>query len=386
MDRQTVLITGARAPVALHMARLMGSAGLRVILTDTMRRPLGAATKFARYERLPSPVYDFEAFGDALTRLIAREGVSLVIPTCEEVFHLARLWEGREMAAPLFAPDMARLAEVHSKAGFIALCATLGLDVPETTVLTSISDLDAVRGRAGTLVFKPVWSRFAEEVLIRPHPRGLDAITPSRAKPWVAQAFVAGDEVSVYAMAQEGRLLALSAYRALARAGTGAAVAFAPVAEAAVTDFVERFVAGTGWTGQVSFDLMRQADGSVLPLECNPRAVSGLHFFRDGPAFLRMLEDGAPVRPDVSAPQGVRLALWVYGLPKAIASGQLAAFRETVATTQEVLDWPDDPGARWAQVPAMVEVAGVALRQRMSLLSASTYDIEWNGPDQSSIR
>ena len=48
MERQTFLVTGARAPVALHMARLLGSAGHRVILTDTMRRPLGAATRFAR--------------------------------------------------------------------------------------------------------------------------------------------------------------------------------------------------------------------------------------------------------------------------------------------------------------------------------------------------
>lgn len=386
MTTGPILITGARAPVALHMARLLGSAGHPVILADTLRRPLGAATRHARYVRLPSPRFAFEAFGDALTRLIAREGVSLVIPTCEEVFHLARLWEAREMQAPLFAPDFARLAEVHSKADFIALCASLGLAGPETTVLRSISDLDAVRDRAGGLVFKPVWSRFAENVLIRPDRRGLDAITPSGAKPWVAQAFVAGGEISVYAVAHEGRLLTQSAYRSLARAGTGAAVAFAPVEDAAVTDFVARFVAGTDWTGQVSFDLIRQADGSVLPLECNPRAVSGLHFFRNGPAFLRMLADGDAVRPDVTAPQGVRLALWVYGLPKAIASRRIGAFRAALAETEEVLDWPDDPGAGWAQVPALAEVMGIALRRRVSLLAASTEDIEWNGPDQSSIR
>jgi hypothetical protein len=104
------------------MARLLGSAGHRVVLADTLRRPLGTATRFARYARLPSPRFAFAAFGDALARVIEREGVSLVIPTCEEVFHLARLWETRDMGAPLFAPEFERLAEVHSKAGS-SLCA-----------------------------------------------------------------------------------------------------------------------------------------------------------------------------------------------------------------------------------------------------------------------
>lgn len=385
MDQQTFLVTGARAPVALHMARLLGSVGHRVILADTLARPLGAATRFASYARLPSPRFQHEAFEAALGELIARESVDLVIPTCEEVFHLARIWSDRPLGAPLFAPAFARLAEVHSKATFIGLCASMDLPVPETLLLRSLSDLDAVRGRAGSLVFKPVWSRFAEHVLIRPGPRGLDAITPTEARPWVAQDFVDGEELCAYAVARDGQLLALSAYRGLARAGTGAAVAFAPVEDAGVAEFVTRFVADTGWTGQVSFDLTRKADGSILPLECNPRATSGLHFFRDGEAFARMLGEDRPVQADVTTPQGVRLALWAYGLPKAVASGNLAEFRRTLSLTHELLDWEGDPGPKRAQLPALAEFAAVALRNRISLLAASTYDIEWNGPDQSSI-
>ena len=51
----------------------------------------------------------------------------------------------------------------------------------------------------------------------------------------------------------------------------------------------------------------------------------------------------------------------------------------------ELLDWPEDPGAKREQVAAFAEFARLALRRRISLLAATTYDIEWNGPDQSAI-
>ncbi|TGV95612.1 hypothetical protein EN797_039860, partial [Mesorhizobium sp. M2E.F.Ca.ET.154.01.1.1] len=106
---------------------------------------------------------------------------------------------------------------------------------------------------------------------------------------------------------------------------------------------VERIVAGTGWSGQISFDLMREADGTVLPLECNPRAVSGLHFFREPARFAEaVLGDGPEVTPDVTAPQTVRLAMWVYGLPAALRSGGLGRFRKAMRDGPELLDWPGD--------------------------------------------
>jgi hypothetical protein len=48
----------------------------------------------------------------------------------------------------------------------------------------------------------------------------------------------------------------------------------------------------------------------------------------------------------------------------------------------ELLDWPGDPAPKRAQWRTLAEVAGTALRQRISLQAASTRDIEWNGPEQ----
>ncbi|TJW66182.1 MAG: hypothetical protein E5V92_36280, partial [Mesorhizobium sp.] len=73
-------------------------------------------------------------------------------------------------------PGIELLAEVHNKHAFIRLAERLGLAVPETVLLQSTADLEAVRGRSRELVFKPVWSRFASHVLLRPTPDFLDAI------------------------------------------------------------------------------------------------------------------------------------------------------------------------------------------------------------------
>ncbi|TPI69077.1 hypothetical protein FJ420_04625 [Mesorhizobium sp. B3-1-3] len=379
---RSILITGARAPVALHLARLLHGAGKRVILADTPARPIAAASKAcARYCRLPPPRFEPRAYAEAVETLIRTEGVEMVVPTCEEVFHLALAWRDKIVPARLFAPDIGLLAQVHNKHSFIRLAEQLGLAVPETTLLNSRDDLETVRGRSRDLVFKPVWSRFASHILLRPTPDFLDAIVPSPAMPWVAQRFVEGKEISAYAVAREGRLKALALYRSLYRADKGAGIFFERVEDDAARDLVERIVAGTAWTGQISFDLMREADGRVLPLECNPRAVSGLHFFRDPARFVdAVLGDGQEVAPDVIAPQTVRLAMWIYGLPAALRSGGFGGFRKAMREGKELLNWTEDSAPARAQWPALAEIAGVALRERISLQAASTRDIEWNGP------
>lgn len=383
---RTVLITGARAPVALHLARLFDGAGWRVILADTPAFPLSAASRACTsYVRLPPPRVEPERYGDAIETLVARENPALIVPTCEEIFYLAAVWRDRGLQPQLFAPNMDLLTEVHNKYAFNRLCLKLGLDAPHTILLESRDDLRAVGANASRLVFKPVWSRFASHVLIRPAPEKLKDISPSRRMPWVAQDFLAGEEISAYAVARGGKLVAASLYRSLWRAGAGAGICFEPVVDARAIDFISGFVSGTGWSGQISFDLMRLPDGSVLPLECNPRATSGLHFFHDPARFVAALTDGDAVERDVTRPQTVRLAMWAYGLPAAIRTGALGRFRGDLKAADELLDWPGDTAPRHAQWRALAEITALALRHRITLQQASTRDIEWDGPDQSSI-
>ncbi|TIV25934.1 MAG: hypothetical protein E5V96_35545, partial [Mesorhizobium sp.] len=70
--------------------------------------------------------FEPQAYANAVEALTRAENVQLVIPTCEEVFHLALAWRGRTMPAKLFAPDIRLLAQVHNKHSFIRLAEQLG--------------------------------------------------------------------------------------------------------------------------------------------------------------------------------------------------------------------------------------------------------------------
>lgn len=375
-----ILITGARAPVALHLCRLLASDTCQVFLADTYDAPLSeASNRHSGYIKLPPPRYDLPAYETALASAVTNHRIDLIIPTCEEVFYLALLADRGTLTAPLFAPELAMLTATHNKFTFMELARGYGLAVPATRLLTRPKDMAGTD--PATSVYKPVWSRFANDVAIKPTQHALSKITPTPAAPWVVQDFVEGDEISVYALARRGVLLGYAAYRSVFRAGKGAGVCFEPVRDRAVHDWVRCFVETSGWNGQISFDMIRQSDGSILPLECNPRATSGLHFFTDSAAFCDALWGGKPIKPDVTGLLAARLALWIYGLPGAVKTGRIAAFRTSLRDAGEILDWPNDHAPVKAQFRALREIIRIAIRQRISLQQASTRDIEWNGPD-----
>ena len=307
-----VLITGARAPAALHMARLLDEAGHHVVMADSLRWPISAVSKACTaYVRLPAANGPLQAYAAAVRQALRVHDIDLVIPPCEEVFHLVRAWAQADMPARLYAPEFDLLAAAHNKYAFVQLAASLGLNVPQTWQLTGASDIAALTTPLDALVFKPVWSRFATRVLVRP---SSVSIRPSAEAPWVAQHFVAGQEVCAYALAYDGRLVACAAYAPIYRAGTGAGIAFAPDHDPAVADFVRRFVEGTGWHGQLSFDFIRQHDGKIVAIECNPRATSGIHFFTSADDFASGLLSGQGCHPDIAYPLAVKLALASHGM------------------------------------------------------------------------
>jgi len=375
VDAVRVLITGARAPVALHLARLFHGTGHEVVLADSQRFPLAAATRMkAKYMRLPSPRGNVAAYAEAVAGL----GCDLVVSTCEEVFYLAAARDllGKDFC--LFAPSFDVLAAAHDKGRFSQQALGLGADPPRSDVVTSVEELRAI-GDVGQRVLKPVWSRFASRVLVKPDAAALDAVVPRVDDPFVVQDFLPGEEICSYGLAWQGRLLGFVAYRPLWRAGLGAGVAFELVEEPAARDFAAGYVARTGWTGQISFDFRRDAKGALHAIECNPRATSGLHFFAPSDGLVEAMLVGSMAKASDRRAMTVPLALLSYGLPQAMKRGEVMQWWRDFRAMGDVLAFAGDRGFAGAQVMALAEIAVVALRQGKSLQQAATDDIEWNG-------
>ena len=190
---ERVLITGARAAAALDIARDFARAGHEVHMADCVTSRLaGWSRAVTQLHRYPSPVRDPAGFRARLMALVEDLDPILVVPACEEVFHLAAL----PFADRLFQPPAETLRRVHDKALFAEHCQALGLPAPETHRLGSPSDLEPFRDRPQDWVFKARFSRFGEGTLVAPSAECLAAIAPSPGRGWIAQRRIAGREIS----------------------------------------------------------------------------------------------------------------------------------------------------------------------------------------------
>lgn len=375
-----VLITGARAPSALDLARSFHAAGFETHMADCAPSLMAAwSHSVAKVLRFPSPRANFSAFSAAVAELVARLDPVLVIPTCEEVFYFAALGEPR-----VFAPSPAVLRRVHSKYLFAEDVTALGLAAPRTTRVESAAELAAWTDGASDLVFKPEFSRFGTQTLVGPAQRDLALIAPSAQAPWVVQQRVRGAEVSFYAASADSQLVAFSAYRSRWKFDGGAGYAF-EVLEAPLHDrlleiatvLAERLIP----RGQFACDVMIDANEKLWLLECNPRATSGVHLFdRSAALAAAMLGDAnAPVLADRATPKHVGPALWAFGLGDALKHQRLREWNERRAMSTDVISAPGDRAPIAGALLDTTRLGVGGLLRGKSLTEMATADIEWNG-------
>ena len=374
-----VMITGARAPVALHLARLFAFAGHTVFLADSQVWPLARATRHARYLRLPRPNRNLRTYGEALAAIVHIHSIDLIIPTCEEVLYLAAARDLLGIDLPLWALDFARLKNVHNKYSFAQLARFGPVTAPQTHLLSAASDLASLP--AGDWIFKPVWSRFGDRVLLRPDGDALANLRPTAADPWVAQTWLPGEELCCHAVTYDGRLIVHQAYRPLWRAGRdkGAGVAVEPVSDRDIDAFVSGFVTTQAWHGHVSFDFRRDGDGRLHVIECNPRATTGAHFFTAADGLPAAMLNGAPTQASGRRALTVPLAMLIYALPQALKTGRLSQWWHDFSHMGNLLSDPDDRATWPFELLALAEIAIGAVRSGQGLKATATADIEWNG-------
>ena len=378
MTARRVLITGARAAAALDLARDFAAAGWDVHAADSTRARVLRWSGAAVVHAYPSPRREPDAFRAAVAQLMDHIEPDLVVPVCEEVFHLAAPELGEALGGRLAAPPRAVLTTLHDKLTFARRCSAFGVAAPETHRLAAPDDIRPFLADPASWVFKPRFGRFGDRVLISPSAEEAACIRPSPGAEWLAQRRVRGDEASFYAVAREGRLIAFCAYRSDWRLRGGAAIAFEPVGAAdadRLREAATRIAQGTGLTGQFACDAILNDDGAWL-IECNPRATSGVHLVAGRGDLAGALADGTPMPDSPAQPAHLGPAMALFGLPDALRRRDLDGWRRARRRGREVL------GSPRATLGALTDAGAFALAglaSGTSLTAASTADIEWNG-------
>jgi hypothetical protein len=331
---------------------------------------------------LAPPRHALPQFALDLNRIIGTHNIELVVPTCEEAFFLSRIRAQLPVLCNVFVAPFEQLRELHSKWRFLDWAAGCGAVVPRSA---RVENLAAARewaaGRA--VVLKPEYSRFG--VHVRLYPQGIPANAPPLPELgyWVVQDFQTGREFCSYSVSVAGALMAHVAYEPRYRMGNSSSYYFEEVQEPALLRFVQEFIAKIGFTGQISFDWIRSESGELSVLECNPRAISGVHLFADSDGLMDAMlgHVDTVVIPTSKAPRMIAAVMLAAGLPRAFRRGRLRDWLVDWRRAKDVLSVAGDRKPLFGAIRDIVSFAAIAAQTGSSMREASTRDIEWDGEE-----
>lgn len=372
-----ILITGARAPIAVEMAKALKHEGHRIWMSDCLSRPLGKFSPHSNgYIRTPAPRTNFAGFEASLVAACIQHEIDYIIPTCEEVFWLAAV---RNLPArtQLRASSLETLYLLHNKAIFSQMASDLGYGCTVNRLLRSKEEVKALADyvEMSHFVVKPVFSRSGRHTLLSPSWSQLKKLKPTPEQPWLAQTRETGTEYCVYNVAHEGKLLMHVAYSPKYRAGNGSSVYFEPLRLEPLAQLSQAFIEATNFTGQISFDVIETMNGLVA-IECNPRGTSGMHIAAQHPDALSraLLGEGAFLG------QGYQPVM--LGLPLLMYNPGMLCTRQGLEDLWRAKDAMRNSGVGvWSQLKASNEILFKALANFKSFREVVTRDIEWNGEE-----
>lgn len=392
-----ILITGGRAPVALELARLFREAGHTVLAAESLKRHLCRVSRSVTASfTLPPPRQDPGGYVEGLTSIIDRYGVDLLVPTCEEVFHISKGYDKLAKHCRVFTEPLPVLAKLHHKYEFIRTAASAGLPVPETRLLTCPEEAEELYGDPmlfpSGIALKPAYSRFATRVVLMRRDGGdtsaplrLGALGISAAQPWVAQEYLPGRQLCTYSIVSNGEIRAHTAYWTRYSAGAGASVHFEHTPNQEAFDWVRQFVKAIRYTGQIAFDFKEAPDGTLLPLECNPRATSGIHLLAGAPGIDRsfLTDASTPPSPPLIPADGTAamlgFAMLGSGWQGKRTGRELWRWIQDGLRARDVVFRMKDPLPALEQLRMLKQFLRMKQEHGISLIEATTMDIEWNG-------
>jgi hypothetical protein len=361
MQLKTILITGARAPIALELARRFSRVGSRVLMADSLHFTIARwSNTVDKYFILPSPRFKKQDFDNALQQIIQTEKVTHLIPTCEEAFYISMI--KNQLACKVWTSDWVLMNHLHNKLTFFEHFAK-DLQVPDTALVSHFDDWE----QSENYVFKPIYSRFARSTVIQKKVSQKD-FAGEKATQWIAQKFVKGKEICVYSIWDAGKLKAFSCYHPLFRAGKGAGIFFEPVEHPKTFQMVKKFGEQIQYSGQLSFDVIVEGENAFF-IECNPRGTSGGHLLHRflAPAFL----EEKPVFQPANGDYALKYLMFMLQFSSFLKPKVLRA-KDVIIQKQDILPFLLQP-------LSLLEIVFNKFRKNLSWLEATTYDIEWNG-------
>lgn len=381
---KTILITSARTPLALEIARLFHASGHRIITAETMYLHVCRfSNAVSKNYHVPSPRNNSKEFIKTLINIINIEKVDLIIPVFEEEFYITRNKHLLPSFCEIFAPPFEMLNQLHNKWLFTKTIEEMGLPVPKTHLIKSQGDLKVLDPER-TYALKACYSRASINLKkILPHEKA-PLLHIESFNPWIAQEWVEGTQYCSYSVCKEGKIQAHSVYPVGHTVGGQGCVVFKSIDHPAIYRWVQNVVKKLNYTGQIAFDLIEENSGRIMAIECNPRATNGALLFAEekdfSKAFLSHLKQ--PLVPKVNTKKQISMGMLIYGWRQSSCPNNSFKkfFWEFISAKDPAFN-TKDLMPLLAQPLIMIELLINSLKSHLPLPAFFNYDCEWNGQE-----
>ena len=374
---RTALLTVGRFPAALTLARGLHGRGVRVIVADPMKRQLCSVSRaVTKTFQVAPPNTDIEGWERDILDIIERENVTDLIPTSEEVCHVANLAPRLPDTTRYVGPSAEWIAQWHDKLQFVNYAISRGVTAP--SVYTTADGESRALIRQTECVLKP--RRGCSGTAVSFIPPGSTLPPPSQ--DMLLQRRVQGNHLYTLSWVDAGEVKATASYRGSTHSGTVAVGFQSAPTPFSVKQWIEQFVADTDVTGFLSFDFILDRSGIPWGIECNPRLSSGVHFIDE--AWLGAAVMGEDMGAPSITPAGKRVQ-WSYStlteaykhLFRFKIPESIRCLRDLFISRDAVWSWRD-PLPFFLMTPLCWEFIWRSIHERMPIGDASQCDIAWH--------
>ena len=298
---RTILITGSSQTKALHLCRVLGKAGHRIIVTDTSNFRW-SGTQYCKYVDkfytvpLSSPTNDdaVEKYVSTICEIAQDERVDWFVPVswieCLEI-DLLIAQELKKMKSNIRCLTMETFAQgimLDNKLRFMSECKKLGLRVPDNFRIEHLSDLVPLREQG---IFKRKHFFLKPLISLNEDRENFTQIPDDKTEfetyinnfkgkirpdnPFFVCEFIAGKEYSSGVLCSHGEIFAITVNSSCSRQ-----TLYEDIEHDEIKNWTIDFCRKTQLTGLVSFDFIEEKKtGLIYCLECNPRAHSNMVSF-----------------------------------------------------------------------------------------------------------
>ncbi|MEC4983184.1 MAG: ATP-grasp domain-containing protein [Oscillatoria sp. PMC 1068.18] len=353
---QTILLTGGKMTKALQLARSFHNAGHQVILVETHKYWL-SGHRFSRsvnkFYTVTKPEPNPEEYCQDLLAIVKKENVDVFIPVSSPVasYYDSLAKQALSPHCEVIHFDAETTKMLDNKYAFCSKAREIGLSAPKVFYITDPEQVI-------NFDFKNDGSQYILKSIPYDSVRRLDLtklpfsgmknyvkqLPINQEKPWVMQEFIRGKEYCTHSTARKGKIRLHCCSES-----SPFQVNYEQIDNPEIYAWVKKFVEELNLTGQISIDFLQAEDGTVYPVECNPRIHSAITMFHDHPgvanAYLAdaQSEDEAPIEPLTESKPTYWLYHELWRLLNIRSREELKTWSEKITQGTDAMFTAEDP-------------------------------------------